>query len=234
MRNESIHGYLIHARKYREKSYIVHLFSQEYGRIDGILRQNPPPQYQPIVLLASGKGQLKNFSKVEILTHPIFFSGDAFFSGFYLNELLIRLCAIEEPMPQTFVKYVETLHVLQGLNENSQPDLALRIALREFEATLLHELGYEIDFQRDVHGQSISTQLTYEYHLQEGFYPCSPAQRQAIDGADLNQLAQPVAMCTPEQLKILTKLYRQMIAALLGDRPLKSRQLWVQQSQSQR
>lgn len=39
MRNEVLHGYLIHHRKYREKSHIVHLFTQEYGRVDGILRQ---------------------------------------------------------------------------------------------------------------------------------------------------------------------------------------------------
>ncbi len=43
MRNEVLHGYMIHHRKYREKSHIVHLFTQEYGRVDGILRQTPPP-----------------------------------------------------------------------------------------------------------------------------------------------------------------------------------------------
>ena len=35
-----------------------------------------------------------------------------------------------------------------------------------------------------------------------------------------------------EQLQLLSKLYRQMISALLGDRPLKSRQLWIQNTQS--
>lgn len=59
MRNEVLHGYLVHHRKYRERSHIVHLFTQEHGRIDGILRQMPPPQYQPIQLQASGKSELK-------------------------------------------------------------------------------------------------------------------------------------------------------------------------------
>ena len=90
MRNEVLHGYLIHHRKYRERSHIVHLFTQEYGRVDGILRQMPPPQYQPIRLQASGKSELKNFTKLEIVNQPIFFFGDAFFSGFYLNEILLR------------------------------------------------------------------------------------------------------------------------------------------------
>ncbi len=43
MRNEILHGYLIHHRKYRERSHIVHLFTREHGRVDGILRQMPPP-----------------------------------------------------------------------------------------------------------------------------------------------------------------------------------------------
>ena len=113
MRNEVLHGYLIHHRKYRERSHIVHLFTQEYGRVDGILRQMPPPQYQPIRLQASGKSELKNFTKLEIVNQPIFFFGDAFFSGFYLNEILLRLCPLEVEMPQTFAKYAETLTALQ-------------------------------------------------------------------------------------------------------------------------
>ncbi len=36
-----------------------------------------------------------------------------------------------------------------------------------------------------------------------------------------------------EQLQLLGKLYRQMITSLLGDRPLKSRQLWIQNTQTQ-
>ena len=123
MRNEVLHGYLIHHRKYRERSHIVHLFTQEYGRVDGILRQMPPPQYQPIRLQASGKSELKNFTKLEIVNQPIFFFGDAFFSGFYLNEILLRLCPLEVEMPQTFAKYAETLTALQQLFVQSNPNL---------------------------------------------------------------------------------------------------------------
>ena len=136
MRNEILHGYLIHHRKYRERSHIVHLFTQEHGRVDGILRQTPPPQYQPITLQASGKSELKNFSKLEILNQPIFFYGDAFFSGFYLNELLLRLCPLEEMMSETFQQYHLTLQHLQKLADHSQADLFLRQILRQFEHVL--------------------------------------------------------------------------------------------------
>ena len=82
MRNEVLHGYLIHHRKYRERSHIVHLFTQEYGRMDGILRQTPPPQYQPISLQATGKSELKNFTKLEIVNQPISFLAMPFFQAF--------------------------------------------------------------------------------------------------------------------------------------------------------
>ncbi len=89
MRNEVLHGYLIHHRKYRERSHIVHLFTQEYGRIDGILRQMPPPQYQPIRLQASGKSELKNFTKLEIVNQPIFFFWRCLFFRLLFKRIII-------------------------------------------------------------------------------------------------------------------------------------------------
>ncbi len=91
MRNEVLHGYLIHHRKYRERSHIVHLFTQEHGRVDGILRQTPPPQYQPICLQASGKSELKNFTKLEIVNQPIFFFGDAVRSKYKWSKVLLNM-----------------------------------------------------------------------------------------------------------------------------------------------
>ena len=140
MRNEILHGYLIHHRKYRERSHIVHLFTREHGRVDGILRQMPPPQYQPIRIQASGKSDLKNFTKLEIVNQPVFFFGDAFFSGFYLNEIVLRLCSAEVEMPETFVQYHQTLAHLQHLSSQENPNLFLRQILRR----QLRELGHPV------------------------------------------------------------------------------------------
>ena len=236
MRNEVLHGYLIHHRKYREKSHIVHLFTQEHGRVDGILRQTPPPQYQPICIQASGKFELKNFSKLEIVNQPIFFFGDAFFSGFYLNEVLLRLCPLEVEMPQTFAQYAYTLEQLQLMSSQENPDLFLRQILRRFEHELLEELGYALDYSTDSNQQPIQENENYQFHLTDGFLPVVKASRASLLGQHI------LSMCdyekgrefSPEQLQLLTKLYRQMITSLLGDRPLKSRQLWIQNSQTQR
>ncbi|MFI7983550.1 DNA repair protein RecO, partial [Acinetobacter baumannii] len=182
MRNEVLHGYMIHHRKYREKSHIVHLFTQEYGRVDGILRQTPPPQYQPIRLQATGKSELKNFTKLEILNQPVFFFGDAFFAGFYLNEIVLRLCPLEEAMPQTFEQYQLTLLQLQQLSSHENPDLFLRQILRQFEHILLAELGYAIDFSIDSSQKEILSQQFYQFQVNEGFAPVVQASRSSLSG----------------------------------------------------
>lgn len=234
MRNEVLHGYLIHHRKYREKSHIVHLFTQEYGRVDGILRQTPPPQYQPIRLQATGKSELKNFTKLEILNQPVFFHGDAFFAGFYLNEIVLRLCPLEEAMPQTFEQYQLTLLQLQQLASHKQASLFLRQILRQFEHVLLVELGYAIDFSTDASQRDIQVNQHYQFQLNDGFLPVSQASRSTLDGMLIASMQsyEDGQDFSHEQLQLLGKLYRQMISALLGDRPLKSRQLWIQSTQT--
>ena len=234
MRNEVLHGYLIHHRKYREKSHIVHLFTQEYGRVDGILRQTPPPQYQPIRLQATGKSELKNFTKLEILNQPVFFHGDAFFAGFYLNEIVLRLCPLEEAMPQTFEQYQLTLLQLQQLASHKQASLFLRQILRQFEHVLLQELGYAIDFSVDASQQDIQVNQHYQFQLNDGFLRVSRASRSTLEGALITSMQsyEDGQDFSREQLQFLGKLYRQMISSLLGDRPLKSRQLWIQSTQT--
>ena len=235
MRNEVLHGYLIHHRKYRERSHIVHLFTQEHGRVDGILRQTPPPQYQPICLQASGKSELKNFTKLEIVNQPVFFFGDAFFSGFYLNEILLRLCPLEVEMPQAYAQYAETLAQLQHLAAQDFPNEFLKQILRKFEHELLEELGYSLDFSTDANQQEITEDQQYLFQLNDGFIPTAQASCTALSGQQILSMSsyEKGRDFNPEQLQLLSKLYRQMISSLLGDRPLKSRQLWIQNSQTQ-
>lgn len=235
MRNEILHGYLIHHRKYRERSHIVHLFTEEYGRVDGILRQMPPPQYQPITVQATGKSELKNLNKLEILNHPIFFYGDAFFSGFYLNEILLRLCPLEEAMPETYAQYHITLNHLQSLAQQPAQNAFLKQILRQFEHVLMQELGYAIDFNNDSQQNEILPQLMYQFQLNDGFIPVAHNSNATLTGEQIHSMLnyENGTDFNAEQLQLLNKLYRQMITSLLGDRPLKSRQLWIQSAQSQ-
>ncbi len=234
MRNQELQGYLIHYRKYREKSHIVHIFSQQYGRIDGIMRHSPPPQYQLLGLCATGKGELKNFNQIEMLNQPIFMQGEAFFAGFYVNELLLRLLPNEEAMPALYQQYQQCLTQLQQLSQLADTAVFLRQSLRQFEHILLQELGYALDFSVDASQHEILPLQHYQFHLQEGFVAVASVSRATVQGAQILSMQhyQTGQQFSSEQLQFLAKLYRQMLSSLLGDRPLKSRQLWIHQRQT--
>ncbi len=114
-----------------------------------------------------------------------FFFGDAFFSGFYLNEIVLRLCSAEVEMPETFVQYHQTLAHLQHLSSQENPNLFLRQILRQFEHALLEELGYAIDFSVDANQEPIQPNLHYHFQLNDGFIPTAQASRANLLGAQI-------------------------------------------------
>ena len=62
------------------------------------------------------------------------------FSGFYLNELLMKLLAREDPHPDLWDAYADTL---SHLGADQEAD-----ALRAFELRLLQEIGLLPDLSR--------------------------------------------------------------------------------------
>jgi DNA repair protein RecO (recombination protein O) len=63
-------------------------------------------------------------------------TGEALLSGYYLNELLMRLTARDDPHPTLFEVYAAAVRLLAS----GDPD-ALQWALRGFELLLLREMG---------------------------------------------------------------------------------------------
>ena len=63
-------------------------------------------------------------------------TGDALLSGYYLNELLLRLLARDDPHPVLFDAYGNTVRVLASGDPHT-----LQPALRAFELLLLREIG---------------------------------------------------------------------------------------------
>ncbi len=138
-------------------------------------------------------------------------------------------------MPKTYQQYGKTLTQLQLLSTQSNPNQFLKQILRQFEHILLEELGYAIDFSVDANQSEIHPLQHYYFQINEGFSPAVKASRASLSGQQILSMLsyQNGGDFNEEQLQLLTKLYRQVITALMGDRPLKSRQLWIQNSQSQ-
>jgi DNA repair protein RecO (recombination protein O) len=97
-------------------------------------------------------------------------------------------------------------------------------ALRIFENQLLQELGYGLDFQNDLEGNSIKSNHLYDFIEDQGFIEQTEGK---ILGEILLNIVSPNQV-TPnsEGLNTLKKMNRKRLKYLLGDKPLKSKELF--------
>ena len=90
---------------------------------------------------------------------------------------------------------------------------------------LLEELGYGLDFRSEFSGESISPEVNYRFAEQEGFIRHVDGK---IPGEMLLKFAHNATQdLSPAELKAAKGLNRQRLRALLGDKPLNSRELFI-------
>ena len=143
-------------------------------------------------------------------------------SGFYLNELLLKLFARHDSHPDVFDLYARTIDSLKCAPD---PLPALRI----FEKRLLDALGYGLQLQREAAtGREIEPGAAYHYRLEQGAVCVSGvAEGGAIySGATLLALAHEnltdAAVCADAR-----RLLRAALDRCLEGRELKSRQVMM-------
>jgi DNA repair protein RecO (recombination protein O) len=169
-------GFLLHSLPYSETSLIVELFTREHGRITAIakgakrkgsaLRSVLMP-FQPIEISLSGKSELRTLTHAEWLGGLAMPVGDALICGFYMNELLIKLLAKEDPHESIFNAYFQCL---SSIAEDSLSGEKLDTSLRAFEWQLLREIGYAPDLNIDQSGDQFDMQRDYRWVAGRGFY----------------------------------------------------------------
>lgn len=221
-------AYILHTRAYGNSSLIVDFFSQQYGRISAIARsaRGPKSRYQgqlqlftPMLISWSGRYELKTLGNVELNGLSLQLNQKALFCGFYLNELLIRLLHKEDPHPQLFQYYHESLSQLEK-KENIAP------ILRFFEKKLLEELGYGLPLQLEAKTHlPISHGNFYRYEHHQGFFCCAFQDNLVFLGADLIKIAKH-EFDTAAVLQSAKRLMRLVLTQLLGNNPLNSRGLF--------
>ncbi|WP_439889307.1 DNA repair protein RecO [Pseudomonas sp. MBLB4123] len=217
-------AYVLHSRAYRESSALVDLLTPQ-GRLRAVLRGargkagTLARPFVPLEAELRGRGELKNVGRLEAAGIPNLLTGEALFSGLYLNELLIRLLPAEVPHPEIFEHYALTLQALaQGR--------ALEPLLRAFEWRLLDELGYGFALDRDRLGQPIAAGRLYRLQPDAGLEPVAQLQPGVFQGAELLALA-GADWAVPGALAAAKRLMRQALAPHLGGRPLVSRELFM-------
>lgn len=226
--NDLLDGFVLHSRPYRETSALVDLFCEQEGKVSVVARgvrgkKNTKKSllqlFQPLQFTMSGKGELKNLGHIEAYGGAYKLSGDALFSAMYLNELLNRLLQKEFPYPEIYRLYCMTLDNLTAH--------AIEPLLREFEFGLLNALGYGIDFTAEwQQHNAIETAYYYAYVPEHGWQQLDNNHHhgQCFHGADLLAIAE--LNWQPASLLAAKKITRMALHPLLGNKPLKSRELF--------
>lgn len=241
-RSPPLLAYVLHQHDWSETSLIVELFTRAQGRVVVAAKGAKRPTsnfravllpFQPILAQlgkapADAAAEVFNLRSAEWAGGQPLLGAGAMFSGFYANELLLKLLARQDAHPVLFDAYADTLAAL-GAGEDEAP------ALRAFELVLLRELGWLPELS--------SATLTAEALRPDGRYTLQPeaglithgdglggSTWVALDAALAHQTrggstAALRAACAPVATALRGPL-RSLLDYHLGPMPLRTREVW--------
>jgi len=228
-------AYVLHVRPYKETSALVDILTPDYGLIRcmarGIKRSIILGQsLQPFVnyhISFTGDSDLKTLDKFESLSLPLALKGEALFSGFYINEVIVRALRSEaEIADETLFEAYEG--ALVSLNNEN-----LECSLRLFELTLLEHMGqhyqWNIDFKT---GMPIDSEQYYGFFVEQGMAKVSDIYvnrnpNSCFLGYDLIRLSQ-YDFTDATTLKMAKRLLRLALRPIIGYKPIQARELLKQ------
>lgn len=224
-------AWLLHHRPWSDSSRILDLLTRDHGRVTlfarGVRRGKPALRavLQPFVPLAvswTGRADGGTLTGAELAGECRPLPPARLMSGFYLNELMLRLLPREEAQPEIFGAYTATLEALAGPGAE-QPSLRL------FEKLLLEQLGYGLDLAHEAGaGEPLSPDRYYHYRPGHGIFPAvsEGAAGTAYRGDDLLALAAGT-LESPQALRSARQLLREALAHCLEGRGLHSRDVML-------
>lgn len=226
-------GFVLHRRPYSETSLLVDLFTEETGRLTLLAKgarakrsnlKSVLQPFTPLLLRWSGKGSLKVLTKAEPAAISLPLQQTALYSGFYVNELICRVIEQETAYPQLFQDYLYCLTAL------AKEPIQVEPALRRFEFQLLQVLGYGVDFAHCAGtGKPVDPGMTYRYREEKGFIASVIRDNLTFLGRELLAFDQQNFSDT-DILQAAKRFTRMALKPYLGNKPLKSRELFTQQS----
>ncbi|BFT29224.1 DNA repair protein RecO [Alteromonas sp. D210916BOD_24] len=230
MNNQWLNAYVLHRRPYRETSYIVDFFTLEEGRVSAVAKgvknsksdkKSLLQPFQPLRVQLSGKSDLKSLRHVESTAPSFILTGNALFCAMYVNELANRIMPAGLASDGVYHAYQDALNHLADSCD-------MEITLRKFEFALLDEMGLLPDFTLDVeYEMPIHEEGIYHFQADVGFIkmPDGITVKNAFPGSALLSLARNEF--TPLSKKVAKVLCRDLLKPLIGDKPLKSRALFL-------
>jgi DNA repair protein RecO (recombination protein O) len=230
-------AYVLHQYAYRDTSRIVEVFTSEHGRLTLFARGANGPKsslrgvlrpFQRLLVSWSGRTEACSLVGAEVDGLRTTLGSERLMSGFYLNELLLKLTHRWDAHPEIFYSYAACVEALcAGADEEP--------ALRLFEKRLLHDLGYGLELGQTDEGRPVEPDRYYRFALESGAQLCVADAPGAVYGQSLNDL-DAGSFQTLRSLRDAKRVLRAAIDACLDGRPLKSREvmLALRQQQSSR
>lgn len=223
-------GYVLHTYAFKETSLVAELFTRNFGRVGlvakGARRRASPLRgtlmaFHPLLLSWSGKSELKVLHRAEWQGGQSQLSGLPLICGFYLNELLLKLTARDDPHPGLYEAYEAALVMLREWRPPA-------VVLRRFERHMLGELGYGLTLARDLHGEPVRADGRYVYVLERGPIDAATAgvdpSGPTLSGKTLLDIERD-DYADPVTLVESRALMRYVVGHYLGGKPLHARQL---------
>ena len=234
-------AYVLHRYDWSESSLILDVFTRHHGRVALVARgaKRPSSSFRPILLplqplhLAfGGDAEIRNLKSAEWQGGHVMPSGDALLSGYYLNELLMRLLARDDAHPLLFDAYAATVQLLASQNADT-----LQLALRAFELHLLKGIGLlpMLDVETATLAP-VAPQMRYVLMPEAGLRQANDEDRVSLSGEHWQGLQQALGdgslfsdalrACVPVANALKIQL-RALLHYHCGVRVLKTRQMMM-------
>jgi DNA repair protein RecO (recombination protein O) len=232
-------AYVLHQRAYRDTSALIELFTPEHGRLGVVAKgvrgaksrwRGVVQIFQPLLVSWSQRGELGTLIAAEAQGAALSPAPAFIASGFYLNEILMRLLIRHDPQLELFGWYDAALRSIAEISPaDVEANLALEIILRGFELQLLATLGYGLVLDHEVErGAPVRADQRYHYHIDHGPVLAGESQDSetalSIGGSSLLAL-QAGDLSDDTTRREAKRLLRAVLARHLGNKPLHSREL---------
>lgn len=224
MRVQGQPAFVLHARAWRETSFIVEVLTQNYGRLalvargmTGAKKHNQRAALQPMQFVRLDyqlKGEMASMHQVETLDVAPRLQGDYLLATFYVHELLLKLLPRQDEASDVFELYRETRN---RLAENE----SLAWTLRRFERDLLQAIGVGFAFDSTHDGRPVDPAARYSLDVEHGPVRDNRHSAGTVSGAALIALANDQIPAN-EQLLELRGALRGLIKEQLGNVELNS------------
>jgi DNA repair protein RecO (recombination protein O) len=224
-------AYVLHHRPYRDTSRILELFTRDHGRLTVFARgarggkraaaslTSVLQPFHRVLVSYSGRGEAGQLAGAEFDGDYCELPAARSLSGFYLNELLMRLFERHDAHADVFDLYDATLRHLKVMTNDEGA------VLRLFEKRLLTMSGYGLLLDHEAQtGESVQSGYMYRYVPERGVSRIDGvAEGQLIfSGASLLALSREV-LDDPTARADARRLLRAALDQYLSGRELRSR-----------